>query len=92
MVTVVLDEMLGLKKEVLMERLKGKNIDSRPFFHPLSSLPAYDNSDQAITAAQANKISYKISPYGLNLPSGFNLNKQDVKYVCESLKTIIETA
>lgn len=90
MVTIVLDEKLGLTKEVLMDRLAELNIDSRPFFHPLSSLPAYEHSEQARQASQTNVVSYKVSPYGLNLPSGFNLDKQKVKYVCTSLKSILE--
>jgi dTDP-4-amino-4,6-dideoxygalactose transaminase len=47
MVTVVLDERFGLKKERPMEMLAAQGIGCRPFFHPLSSLPAYAHSAQA---------------------------------------------
>ena len=41
MVTVILDATLGIEKEPLMANLKEQGIASRPFFYPLSSLPAY---------------------------------------------------
>lgn len=88
--TVILDKNFGITKERLMELMSEKNIDCRPFFYPLSSLPAYGHLKQAKIAKKRNKISYKLSPYGLNLPSGLNLNEEKVKYVCESLKSILK--
>lgn len=86
MVTILLDQNLGLKKEHLMRLMAEKNVDCRPFFNPLSSLPAYQNFEQAKQAQQRNVISYKISPYGLNLPCGLNMTKKKVRYVCNALK------
>jgi perosamine synthetase len=89
MVTVVLDEKLGLKKETLMERLDQQGIDSRPFFYPLSALPAYAKSSHAEAARGRNIVSYRISPYALNLPSALSLNEEQVKRVCDAIvKTI----
>ncbi len=88
MVTVILNEKIGFEKGQLMQ-LMGKNyIDSRPFFHPLSSIPAYKNYEEAIKAQQRNSISYSISFWGINLPSGFNINKDKVKHVCNYFKKI----
>jgi len=89
MVTVVLCEKLGLKKDKLMSLMSEKGIDYRPFFYPLSSIPAYEKSEQAKQAQQRNKIAYKISPYGLNLPSGMNMTEKKVAYVCKVLKSIL---
>lgn len=88
MVTVILDPKFGIKKEQLMKLLAEKNIDSRPFFHPLSSIPAYMDTEEAKKAQQRNKVSYKISPYGLNLPSGLNMTEEKVKYVSKILKNV----
>lgn len=90
MVTVILDKRFGITKEYLMARMSEKNIDCRPFFHPLSSLPAYGQSEQARQARQRNRVSYQISPYGLNLPSGMNMNHEKVDTVCDALKEIIQ--
>ena len=92
MVTVVLEEALGLTKEPLMAAFTRQEIDCRPFFHPLSSLPAYANSPQAAAARARNLVSYRLSPRALNLPSGLNLTPADVHRVCEVLRSEIKRA
>ncbi|BAQ65665.1 DegT/DnrJ/EryC1/StrS aminotransferase family protein [Geminocystis sp. NIES-3709] len=89
MVTAILDEKLGFTKQYIIEKMREYNIDCRPFFHPLTSLPAYENLSQVISKKNQNVVSYKISPYGLNLPSALNLTEEQVKYVCNYLKLII---
>jgi perosamine synthetase len=44
--------------------------------------------DEARRARQANLATYRISPYGVNLPSALNLTAEMVGYVCTSLKEI----
>jgi len=90
MVTVILDETFGLKKEEVIELMSEKGIDCRPIFYPLSSLPAYEDLEQAQYARQQNRISYKISPYGINLPSGLNLTEEKVQHVCDELRRIVQ--
>jgi perosamine synthetase len=90
MVTAVLDERLGLKKDRLMELMGKQGIDCRPFFHPLSSLPAYAQSQQAAAARHRNKVSYSISPFGVNLPSALNLTRPRVRRVCTALRNILQ--
>lgn len=89
MVSVILDSKYGIKKSRLMEFMNAKGIDCRPFFHPLSSLPAYEILAQAKQASHRNQISYQISQYGINLPSGFNMTEEKVRYVCDALKNIL---
>jgi len=89
MVTLILDPKFDIKKEQLIKLLAERNIDSRPFFHPLSSIPAYENSTEAKKAQRRNTISYKISPYGMNLPSGLNMTKKKVQYVSGILMSIL---
>jgi perosamine synthetase len=89
MVTLVLDQKLGLNKTQLMQRLSQHGIDTRPFFHPLSSIPAYEDSEQAYLARQRNKVVYGISPYAINLPSALSLTRKDIKNVCDCLKDIL---
>lgn len=90
MVTVVLDASYGLEKERLIDLLGRKGIDCRPFFHPLSSLPAYAGSPQARLARQRNRVAFQLSPYAVNLPSALNLTEEQVTYVCDSLKDILK--
>lgn len=90
MVTVVLDPRLGLGKERLMELMDERNIDTRPFFFPLSSIPAYRDTAEARAARERNRVAYSVSPYGINLPSGLNLTEEKVTYVCGALKRALE--
>ena len=85
MVTVLLDKALGVDRDGLIAVMSEEKIDCRPFFHPLSSLPAYQHLDQARQARGRNQVSYDIGPRGLNLPSALNLTRDQVKYVCGAL-------
>jgi perosamine synthetase len=89
MVTLVVDQKFGLNKTQLMQRLGQEGIDTRPFFHPLSSIPAYEDSEQAHLARQRNKVAYGISPYAINLPSALKLTHEDIEKVCDCLKDIL---
>lgn len=89
MITVVLDPVLGVSKADLMARLDAKDIDTRPFFHPLSSLPAYAGRPEAEAAKKRNRVGYAVSRHGVNLPSALNLTREQVAYVCEALRSAI---
>jgi perosamine synthetase len=89
MVTAVIEAERGLTKTDLLNLMSEKNIDCRPFFHPLSSIPAYSKLPQAAIARSRNTNAYKISPYGINLPSGFNMTQEHVRYVSDCLKAIL---
>jgi len=89
MITAVLDPSLGIERSYLQKELNARSIGSRPFFHPLSSIPAYRHLEQAHQARGRNQVSYRICPYGINLPSALNLDNERVKYVCETLRQII---
>ena len=78
MVTAVWDKKLGRTKNDVVLSMREAGVDVRPFFHPLSSLPAY-NSNASVNHAQLrNVVSYDIGSRAINLPSGFNLAEADV--------------
>lgn len=89
MVTVLLDPSMGWPKERLMAAMDSRGISCRPFFHPLSSIPAYAQSPEAQLARQRNIVAYALTPWGLNLPSGFNLTEELVDRVCRTLIDIL---
>jgi perosamine synthetase len=92
MVTAIVDPRFGLTKETMQEKLAARSIDARPFFHPLSSLPAYAGKADAARARGANGISYAISPYGINLPSSLSLDEPTVDRVCAAFLEILRGA
>jgi len=89
MITAVWSRELGIEKRALMDALHERGVDSRPFFHPLSSLPAYSATPEAEAARRRNKVSYEIAPCGINLPSALNLTRDQVSYVCEQLRGLV---
>jgi len=92
MVTVLLDERLELDKHHVIDQLDRRGIDSRPFFDPLSSLPAYAGTSAARRAGRINRTAYHISPRGLHLPCGMNLTRDQAKTVAGALRDIIDQA
>jgi perosamine synthetase len=89
MVTAIFEPEFGILKEDLIRRLKEKNIDLRPFFYPLSSQPAYSAFISARKARKRNIVSYRISPYGVNLPCGMNMTTERASYVCDAIKQVL---
>ncbi len=89
MITVVWSERFALSKEQAMERLGAAGVDSRPFFYPLSSLPAYAKSPQAEAARARNTASYSVSPRALNLPSALSLTREQVRRACAEFKSLL---
>ena len=89
MVTALIDPTLDWPKEKLMEALDAEGIDSRPFFHPLSSLPAYDGQAEALVARKRNEVSYRLGPWGINLPSAMNLTHEQVQRVVDTIRRLL---
>lgn len=81
MVCLELDRYDESQRDELIQKLKTKNIDSRPYFYPVSDMPVYENSKTPIT--------HKIYQKGLNLPSYFDITKEQVDYVCTTIKELI---
>jgi perosamine synthetase len=80
--TLIFDESLKLDREELFNYFKNLNIDSRPFFFPLSSLPMFES-------CKNNKIAYGLYERGINLPSYHDLSYNQVNLIISSLKQFI---
>jgi perosamine synthetase len=92
MVTLIFNSALGFDKIALMRKLEARAIASRPFFFPLSDLPAYRETKEAGRARERNRVAYEISPYGINLPSALSLEAGDIDIICRELKAIFRGA
>lgn len=76
-----------LTKAEAIDRLAAIGVPARPFFYPLSSLPAY--GQQEATYAPQNPVAYDISDRGINLPGAFNLTTEQIDIVCDGIKRIL---
>ena len=65
-------------RDSLMNNLKKENIETRPFFKKISSMPFYEEAN--------NKVSSKLSEIGLNVPSYPQLKKADIKFISNKIK------
>lgn len=84
MICVEIENYTELKRDELMVRLKERGIDSRPYFYPISDMPMYrDKKDDT-------PIAHKVYKRGLVLPSYFDLEKEDVVWICDNLKRMLK--
>ncbi len=84
-----LDPAHGLTKEDVQARMAEHDIDVRPFFYPISSMPPYARLAGARGKKRANKVSYGMSPYGVCFPSGADLTEGEVDRVCEVFRSVL---
>ena len=92
MVTVLAERSLGLDKRTLMSRMSDESVDCRPIFSPLSSIPAFAGSPEAEKARRRNVVSNSVGACGINLPSGFNVDRATAHLVAEALVRVLERA
>jgi perosamine synthetase len=90
MITAVWDRTFEKTKNEIVLSMRDGGVDVRPFFHPLSSLPAYSGSPSVAHAVQMNKVSYDISARAVNLPSGFSVSGENVARVRDTLLSLLE--
>jgi perosamine synthetase len=76
-----------LSKQDAIDRLAALGIPARPFFYPLSSLPAYPGFKARY--ASRNPNAYDISNRGINLPGALNLDESQVDFVCLGIRKIL---
>jgi len=81
--TVIFDKSINFNREELFARHKKLNIDSRPFFFPLSSLPMFQSKPE-------NTIAYDIYNRGINLPSYHDLTREEITLVAETILEFVK--
>jgi perosamine synthetase len=82
MPTIIFDKSHDIDRENLFAFLNKRNIDTRPFFYPLSSLPMFEEKKE-------NKLSYDIYSRGIHLPSFHDITEQQMIYVVQAIKSYL---
>ena len=62
-----------------MSELRKRNVDSRPYFAPLSDMPMY------ASPAVRTPVAHALSRKGINLPSFADMSEEMVDYVCQNV-------
>lgn len=81
MVSILVDTPFPLTRDELMQALRNQEIDSRPFFHPIDTLPPYRTKHPCPTAL-------RLSRQGLNLPSAPSLTNAQVERICRAIRKL----
>jgi len=81
MTSFILNKKFKFTRDKLIAELKKYNIDSRPFFYPISSFPMYKNAH--------SPIAYHTGLNGINLPSGYECTKKEIDYICAVIKYLL---
>lgn len=81
MTSIVLWRDFGITRDEIMNELRKYDIDTRPFFPPVSSFNMFDTCN--------NPEAIYLSNNGINLPSGHNLTHAQVVYICDTIKKIL---
>lgn len=86
MTSLLLHEEAPIERDMLMAKLKDRKIDTRPVFPAISQYPIWPVKHPP----QPN--AHRIGQRAINLPSGVCLSWEEVNYVCDSIREIIQTA
>lgn len=82
MVSALIDKPVALSRDELVVALRAAGIDSRPFFHPLDTLPPY-------RTATPRPHALRLSRQGINLPSSPTLSAAQVSRICATLRRLV---
>jgi perosamine synthetase len=81
MFSVVLDDDCPVDRDEVMARLDEASIETRPVVWPLHELPMYRES-----TVGPLPVAERVARRGINLPTWAGLSREDVDYVCDSLR------
>lgn len=79
-----------VEKEYVIERLEHAGHQGRPFFYPLSSMPAYGGTTPEKEAR--NPVAYDLSRRGICLPAAFITTDEQLLDYCNAVRAIIGKA
>ena len=86
MFSVVLNEELCVRRDELIEMLYARGIETRPFVHPLHTLPSYRDACRG----EDFPVAERVAGGGINLPTFAGLRNEEVAEVCDRLSECIE--
>jgi perosamine synthetase len=86
--TVILDEEIPLDRFDLLAELKTRNVEARQIIYPITQLPPYQDPSRQHCYPVADRTVDR----GVQLPTWAGLTRDQVRYVCESLKECLRAA
>jgi len=84
---VVFGKSHQLDKMAAMAEFQRRGLPARPFFFPLSSLPAFEGRDAE--GRRTCPVAYDVSARGINLPSALNITEAQIDAVCTAIHDML---
>ena len=85
--TVVFSPETGVTTDAAIEAMAARGIPLRPFFFPLSSLPAY--AANRTGGPQRHPTAYDLGGRGVHLPCALNLTEDQIRYISQELSALV---
>lgn len=76
-----------ITKPEAIARLEEVGVPARPFFYPLSSIPAFPGLEATYRPKNVN--AYDISNRGINLAGAMNLTEDQIDFVCDGIRKVL---
>jgi len=86
---MVFGKSYGITKDYVMQELEKMGLPSRPFFYPLTLLPAFGGD--TVEGRKNSPVAYDISERSINLPCAFSTTKDQIKEMSNSIKSILNS-
>lgn len=80
--SIVVEDDYSITRDELIIKLKENGVQSRPFFMPVHDMPPYKNCKHGDMT-----ITEELSLKGINLPSSVGLKEDEIRLVCEIIRT-----
>jgi len=84
MYSVLIQDNFGISRDEVMKKLDKEGVETRTFFYPIHVQPIYFEQYKGEHFPVADELSRK----GMNLPSGNNLEAEEIAYVCDCIKKL----
>lgn len=73
------------RRDKVIQKLDEKGIETRPFFHPIHTMPMRKTRGRF-------PVARDLSARGINFPSSANLTQEEIEYVVDNLRKVLENA
>ncbi len=84
---MVFGKSYNVTKEYIMQQLNQMGLPSRPFFYPLTLLPAFGAKVEA--GRKNSPVAYDVSERAINLPCAFTVDEKQIEIMSDAIKTIL---
>jgi perosamine synthetase len=85
--TLIFGKSHNITKLEVIEKLAELDVPARPFFYPLSSLPAYEHYGTG--SREENPNAYDVSERGITLACHYALTDEQIDFICDGIRKIL---